>query len=111
MLNVPCPALRICANSGEIISTDINSADIKKPLAGVAMANRFRILFVRFRRGRQLKTNAEIIVLLRGGFQVELRDCDLAMMPGRQVVKHVSHNSVILDVYLVAIPEVDSNSD
>ena len=43
MLNVPGPALRICANSGEIISTDINSDDIKKPLARVAMANRFRI--------------------------------------------------------------------
>ena len=88
MLNVPGPALRICADSGEIII-----ADIKRPLTSIAMANLFRILFVRFlfahfllvrfRRGRQLKTDAEIIVLLRGSFQVEVRDCDLAMMPGR----------------------------
>jgi hypothetical protein len=118
MANVPEPALRVCAASGEMIGADTKSDDTKKPLTSIAMA--FRILFVRFllarlllvsfwlvpfRRGRQLKTNAEIIVLLRRGFQIEVRDCDLAMMPGRQVIKHVSHNSVILDFYLVAIFE------
>ena len=71
----------------------------------MAMASRFRILFVRFWRGRQLKTIAEVIVLLRGGFQIEIRDGDLAMMPGRQVVKHVSHHSVILNFYLMAVFE------
>ena len=71
----------------------------------MAMASRFRILFVRFWRGRQLKTIAEVIVLLRGGFQIEIRDGDLTMMPGRQVIEHVSHDRVILHFHLMAILE------
>ena len=63
-----------------------------------------RRLFV-IRYGRQLKADAEVVVLFRCGFQIKIRNGNLAVMSGRQIVQHVSHDRVILHFDLVAVFE------
>lgn len=76
-----------------------------------ALACCLSILFVNLRRlfviryGRQLKADAKVVVLFRCGFQVKIRNGNLAVVSGRQLIQHVSHDGVILHFDLVAILE------